>query len=94
MMMSNSEICAAYRDAKEIVEQLFGEGCDAAGFTPLGAEIRAAICAVIDLIAKGDIYTLHLQVPGVCKIMIKRQGRQIKVERSEGKKVEQIAGEK
>ncbi len=88
------KIKRAAEEAKENIDELFGEGCKERGFVPLGEKVIEALCSVCDLFASGDITKLTLTVPGICNISMVLVKNQIKVSRTEGRKYETVAGEK
>lgn len=69
----------AAKEAKKIVHDLFG-----AVF---------ALCALVDLIGRGDVQKVAVVVPAICTVRIAISGNKITVDRVEGKKVSGVAGE-
>lgn len=83
----------AAEEAKAIIRELFGEGCAKRGLVELNAGIIQALYSLADLMGRGDISSVTVQLPGVCKVNMKLSGYAIKVERVEGRKYSDVAGE-
>ena len=80
-------------EAKVIIYNLFGEGCAKRGLVELNDGIIRALYSLADLIGRGDISAVTVQLPGICKVNMKISGYSIKVERVEGRKYSDVAGE-
>ena len=52
-----------------------------------------ALCALVDLIGRGDVQKVAVVVPAICTVRIAISGNKITVDRVEGKKVSGVAGE-
>ena len=83
----------AAEEAKAIIRDLFGEGCAKRGLVELNDGIIRALYSLADLIGRGDISAVTVQLPGICKVNMKISGYSIKVERVEGRKYSDVAGE-
>lgn len=79
--------------AKKIVHDLFGAGAEARGLVPLADGAVFALCALVDLIGRGDVQKVAVVVPAICTVRIAISGNKITVDRVEGKKVSGVAGE-
>lgn len=83
----------AVSEAKEIVAELFGEGCTKRGLVALHSDIIEALYSLVELIGEGAVTAVKVDLPGICSIKMKKSGNFIKVERSEGRKYQGVAGE-
>ena len=83
----------AAKEAKKIVLDLFGAGAEARGIVPLADGAVFALCALVDLIGRGDVQKVTVVVPAICTVRIAISGNKITVDRVEGKKVSGVAGE-
>ena len=83
----------AAADAKQIVDDLFGSGAEARKLVPLGEGVVCALCSLVDLIGRGDVQKVTVALPGVCTVRISISGYKITVERIEGRKYSNVAGE-
>lgn len=83
----------AAEDAKQIVDDLFGSGAEARKLVPLGEGVVRALCSLVDLIGRGDVQKVTVALPGVCTVRISINGYKITVERIEGRKYSNVAGE-
>ena len=88
------KIKKAVIEAKDCVNELFGEPCKDRGMIPLSAAIIEALYSVCDLYLGENITTFTATIAGICTIKISRSGNSIKVSRAEGRKYEAVAGEK
>lgn len=85
--------CLAAKEAKKIVHDLFGAGAEARGLVPLADGAVFALCALVDLIGRGDVQKVTVVLPAICTVRIAISGNKITVDRVEGKKVSGVAGE-
>ena len=92
-METTMGMIAAAEEAKAIIRELFGEGCAKRGLVELNDGIIQALCSLADLMGRRDISSVTVQLPGVCKVNMKLTGYAIKVERVEGRKYSDVAGE-
>lgn len=83
----------AAKEAKKIVHDLFGAGAETRGLVPLADGAVFALCALVDLIGRGDVQKVAVVVPAICTVRIAISGNEITVDRVEGKKVSGVAGE-
>lgn len=83
----------AATEAKLIIRDLFGEGCAARGLVALNADVIKALFSLADLMGEGDVTQIAVSLPGVCTVKMKLTGYAIKVERVEGRKYSDVAGE-
>ena len=81
-------------DAREMVRDLFGEGAAARGLTAISEHAIDALYACLDLLGRGDVNKCTISIPGICQIRMTVSGNAIVVERSEGRKIQSVAGEK
>lgn len=65
----------------------------ARGLVPLADGAVFALCALVDLIGRGDVQKVTVVVPAICTVRIAISGNKITVDRVEGKKVSGVAGE-
>lgn len=63
------------------------------GLVPLADGAVFALCALVDLIGRGDVQKVAVVVPAICTVRIAISGNKITVDRVEGKKVSGVAGE-
>ena len=83
---------AAAQGAKEIVKDLFGEGCVKRGLIALNSDVITALFSLVDLMGEGSVTGIKVDLPGICSIKMKITGSSIKVERIEGRKYQSVAG--
>lgn len=78
--------------AKEVVEDLFGEGAAKRGLVALNSDVITALFSLVDLMGEGSVTAIKVDLPGICSIKMKITGSAIKVERIEGRKDQGVAG--
>ena len=83
----------AAMEAKDIIRDLFGEGCAKRGLVALNAGVIEALFSLADLMGNGDVTQIAVSLPGICTVKMKISGYAIKVERVEGRKYSDVAGE-
>lgn len=89
---AHRKLLRAAQGAKEIIRDLFGEGCAKYDLIQLNADVIEKLLNLVDLFGAGDISQAQIQVNGICKVKITRTGFSIKVERVEGRKYSNVAG--
>lgn len=89
---AHRKLLRAAQGAKEIIRDLFGEGCGKHNLIQLNADIIEQLFCFADLFGNGDISDATIKVNGICTVKMKRTGFSIKVERVEGRKYSNVAG--
>lgn len=73
--------------AKAVAWEIFGEGSKEENCTPISEECLELIHSAIQYIARAKIYAVNLTLPSGTKAKLTRSKGDIKIERSETKKI-------